>query len=249
MAILSLNDVTLRLGGQAVLDRLTFDVWDGHIHGLIGPNGVGKSTTANLIMGLSGYTEFEGDLIFDGQSLHNVPLDERARRGISLAWQEPARFEGLLVKQFIGAASKEKSEAKISDVLEKVGLSPERYAERAVDRTLSGGERKRIELASILAMEPRFVLMDEPDSGIDVEALEHIFEALRFFKSSGTTVLMITHSLAVLRQAEHAFLMCCGRVIEKGDTDKIAWYFENHCIPCDHKNRPDPAAMEATDGR
>jgi len=119
-----------------------------------------------------------------------------------------------------------------------VGLEPSRYIQRAVDKTLSGGERKRIELASILAMEPRLVLMDEPDSGIDVEALDRIFEATQLLKRNGATVLQITHSMAVLKHSEHAFLMCNGHIIDKGDVDKISLYFENKCLPCNHVNEP-----------
>jgi len=246
MSILQLRDVTLKLGDKPILDHLSFDVWEGHVHALIGPNGAGKSTTASLIMGLSGYGDFEGDVLFEGESLRGLSIDQRARRGITLAWQEPARFEGLPVRSFIQAAAKDPSDDRLREVLDQVGLEPEAYLDRAVDRTLSGGERKRIELASILAMEPKLVMMDEPDSGIDVEALERIFEALSAFRQRGTTVLMITHSMAVLRHAEHAFLMCCGRLVDKGSVDRIAYYFERKCIPCDHV---DPQIHFAEDGR
>jgi len=234
MSILELKNVSLVLGGKRILNNLSLDVWQGRVHALIGPNGAGKSTTANLIMGLSGYTEFEGDVLFEGRSLRGLSIDQRARRGITLAWQEPARFEGLPVRQFILAATKDKSEGRFREVLDEVGLDPDRYVDRAVDKTLSGGERKRIELASILAMEPKLVLMDEPDSGIDVEALEWIFKARKVFTQKKATVIMITHSLPVLRHAEHAFLLCCGKLVDKGSVDKIGYYFERKCIPCDH---------------
>ena len=81
--------------------------------------------------------------------------------------------------------------------------------------------------------------MDEPDSGIDVEALEHIFTALQQLREAGTTVVMITHSLAVLNQADHAFLMCHGKLLDKGPVEKIGKYFENKCLPCDHRNQPE----------
>ncbi len=234
MSILELKNVSLRLGGKRILNNLSLDVWEGHVHALIGPNGAGKSTTANLIMGLSGYTDFDGDVLFEGQSLRGLSIDERARRGITLAWQEPARFEGLTVRTFIQAAAKNNSENRVREVLDEVGLDPEKYIDRAVDKTLSGGERKRVELASILAMEPKLVLMDEPDSGIDVGALDRIFEALKFFTDRKTTVIMITHSLPVLRHAEHAFLLCCGKLVDQGSIDRIGYYFERKCIPCDH---------------
>jgi len=233
-SILALANVTLRLGGKPILNGLSIDFWDGHIHAVIGPNGAGKSTMANTIMGLAGYGGYEGDLIYQGQSIKTLPVHERARRGITLAWQEPARFEGLLVRDFILATAKNQSDERLREVLDQVGLEPDRYIDRAVDKTLSGGERKRIELASILAMEPRLVLMDEPDSGIDVEALDRIFEALKLLKQQRVTVVAITHSLAVLRQADHAFLLCCGQLVDKGSIEKIAYYFERKCIPCDH---------------
>ncbi len=241
MTILAVQNVTLNLDGKTILKDLSLDIWEGHIHALIGPNGAGKSTLANVIMGLSGYNKFEGDILFEDQSLRGVPIDERARRGITLAWQEPARFEGLPVRSFIEAAAKDKSKKRLDEVLDLVGLSADKYLDRAVDKTLSGGERKRIELASILAMEPKLVLMDEPDSGIDVEALDRIFEALKHLKERQTTILMITHSLAVLNQAEHAFLLCSGRLADKGSVEKIAQYFEKKCIPC---YDPNPEKIE-----
>ena len=239
MGFLEIQDLRLQLGGKQVLNGMSLDLWEGHVHAIIGPNGAGKSTLASTIMGLDGYTEFQGDILLDGQSIKRMPLDERARRGITLAWQEPARFEGVSVHDFILAGTAGKDGKRVSEALNKVGLDPDKYAERAVDTTLSGGERKRVELASILAMEPRLVLMDEPDSGIDVEALNRIFDVLKTLRGRGTTVVMITHSLTVLRQAEHAFLMCCGKLIDKGDVEKIAYYFENQCIPCEHKNEPE----------
>ena len=120
-----------------------------------------------------------------------------------------------------------------------MGLNPETYMNRAMDKTLSGGERKRIEVASILAMEPKLVLMDEPDSGIDVEAIERIFGAIKGLKAKGTTVVLITHSLAVLEHAEHAFLICHGQLIDKGSVGEIEKYFKNKCISCNHQNVPD----------
>lgn len=238
MALLEIRHVSLQLDGKRILNDLSFEVWEGHVHALIGPNGAGKSTLANTIMGLHGYTDFDGDILLDGRSLKGAPVYERARRGLTLAWQEPARFEGLSVLRFISAGAKDKSRKRAAQALETLGLDPQRYLNRSVDKTLSGGERKRIELASILAMEPRIVLMDEPDSGIDVEALERIFDALKELRQIGATVVLITHSLTVLSRADHAFLMCYGKLLDKGDVDKIGGYFRNKCLPCDHVNEP-----------
>jgi Fe-S cluster assembly ATP-binding protein len=238
-SILETRDVVLDLGDRRVLDHLSLQFWPGYVHAVVGPNGAGKSTLANTIMGLAGYTEFEGDIVFEGENLKDFSIDQRARKGITLAWQEPARYEGLTVESFISAGATDKSSRNSGQALERVGLEPDEYLARAMDQTLSGGERKRIELASILTMEPRLVMMDEPDSGIDVEALNRIFDAIQFLKEMGSTVLLITHSPTVLEKADHAFLICCGKMVEKGPVDKIIKYFGEKCIPCDHKNQPD----------
>lgn len=238
-SILETKEVLLSLGDRRVLDHLSLEFWPGYVHAVVGPNGAGKSTLADTIMGLSGYTEYGGDIVFEDGSLRGLSIDQRARMGITLAWQEPARYEGLTVESFINAGAGDKSRDAGRRALDLVGLEPEEYLDRAVDRTLSGGERKRIELASILTMEPKLVMMDEPDSGIDVEALERIFDAIRILKEKGTTVLLITHSATVLEKADHAFLICCGKLVEKGPVDKIMKYFGEKCIPCDHKNQPE----------
>jgi len=239
MNILEIKNLTLSLNGTKILDDLSIDIWEGHVHAIVGPNGAGKSTLAFTIMGLPGYRNIQGDLIYRGKSIAEADLDERARQGITLAWQEPARFEGLKVKDFLRASSQSQDKKNWEEALNQVALEPQKYLNRAVDKTLSGGERKKIELASILAMKPRIALLDEPDSGIDVESLEKIFEAVKILKKQGTTVILITHSLAVLKQAEHAFLICCGALQRKGSVDKISRYFGEKCIPCDHKNQPE----------
>jgi Fe-S cluster assembly ATP-binding protein len=243
MGILEVHNLELEKEGKKILDDLSLDFWEGHIHALIGPNGAGKSTLAHTIMGLQGYTDGTGDIRFEGVSIKDLPVDKRARRGITLAWQEPARFEGLRVDRFILAGARDGRPGVVDEVLGRVGLEPARYRDRALDKTLSGGERKRLELASILAMEPKVVLMDEPDSGIDVEALERIFEAIRGLGEQGVTVLLITHSMTVLKEAEHAFLLCCGRLIDKGSVSKISRYFKDKCIPCDHPNQPEESEV------
>jgi Fe-S cluster assembly ATP-binding protein len=237
--LLEAKEIVLDLGDRRILDHLSMEFWKGYVHAVVGPNGAGKSTLANAIMGLSGYGSYGGDILFEGETLAGLSIDQKARKGITLAWQEPARYEGLTVETFINAGAVDKSAQNSGRALELVGLQPEEYLDRAVDKTLSGGERKRIELASILTMEPKIIMMDEPDSGIDVEALEKIFDAIRFLKEKGTTVLLITHSATVLEKADHAFLICCGQMVEKGPVEKIMEYFGEKCIPCDHKNQPD----------
>lgn len=238
--ILSLRDLNLERGGNRLLDRIDADFEAGRIHAVVGPNGAGKSTLASVIMGREEYRALErGRILHRGEDITDLDITERARRGITLAWQEPARYEGLPVHKFVLAGAKEKSAAELSRVLSMVGLDPERYRRRAMDTSLSGGERKRIELASILAMKPAVMMMDEPDSGVDIDALGFIFEVIREMKEEGITVILITHSGEVVKHADHGFLLCDGRILDKGVPQKIFRYFEGSCATCDHPNRPD----------
>jgi Fe-S cluster assembly ATP-binding protein len=244
MSILTVDNVTLQLNGKKILNDLSIDFWEGHVHAVVGPNGAGKSTLAAAIMGLAGYQGYSGKISFADQPLEGLSIDKRAQLGITLAWQEPARFEGLTVREFVGAARKNSDVESVARSLRQVALEPDDYLARALDKTLSGGERKKIELASILCLKPRVALLDEPDSGIDIESIERIFEAVKLLREQGTTVVLITHSLAVLKQAEHAFLLCGGQLADKGAVEKIAEYFEGKCIPCDHQNLPELKEQE-----
>ncbi len=232
MSILQLKNLELELGGKKILDNISMEFWQGHIHAIVGANGAGKSSLSYTIMGLSGYRDIKGDILFKGKSIKKRKVDERAGMGITLAWQEPARFEGLKVKDYIKVSAKDKSHANMENALNMVGLKPDDYLNRAVDKTLSGGERKRVELASIIVMEPEILFLDEPDSGIDVSALEKIFEMIKILKQNGSTVILVTHSPTVLHQADHAFLMCQGKILDKGTTEAISKYFEGKCMVC-----------------
>ena len=237
--LLEVKNLSLSLNGKSILKNINMDVWEGYVHAIVGPNGAGKSTLASTIMGLEGYRNFKGSIYFKGKDIGQLTIDERARMGITFGWQEPARYEGLMIKDFLKAAAKDKNDNFIFEQLDRVGLDPDEYANRAVDKTLSGGERKKVELASILAMDPDLVLLDEPDSGIDVETLAKMFEVIKEQKKKKRTIILITHSLAVLKQADHAFMFCNGEILKKDVTKKIIPYFKNKCIPCKHKNIPD----------
>lgn len=245
MGILTVKDLSLSFEGTNILSNLTIDFWEGHIHAIVGPNGAGKSTLAQTIMGLEGYRDHQGDILFEGHSIKTLSITERARRGITLAWQEPARFDGIPVSTFIESAAKNGKKDVVDTSLELVGLDPDRYRNRAVDKTLSGGERKRIELASIIAMKPTIVLMDEPDSGVDIDAVNNIFNVIHELKNEGTTVILITHSAEVLKQADHGFLLCHGQLVDKGGAGKLVAYFEGKCIPCTHPNAPQVSEVSA----
>ncbi len=242
MALLEVRDLRLAVGGKRILHGVSLSVEQRAVHALVGPNGAGKSTLAYAIMGLPGYAPDGGDILLDGKSLNGLAVDQRARLGVSLAWQEPARFEGLKVRDFLLAGAAHKDEDALRDALRRMALDPGLYLDRMVDTSLSGGERKRIELASILVMKPKLVIADEPDSGIDVEALRHMFELFDRLRSEDVTVLLVTHSADVMAHADTATLVCCGRTVEEGPAEQIRSYFVDQCLPCpfhDPSMRPD----------
>jgi Fe-S cluster assembly ATP-binding protein len=171
--VLDLVDIGLSIGGRPILHDLNLHVLPGEIHAILGANGTGKSTLASVVMGLSGFSPTSGKVIFQGEDITALSISGRAKRGITLTWQEPARFEGLTVGEYLelGRQCSPGGGPSPGECLLMVGLPPDRYLQRAVDSTLSGGERKRVELASVLAMEPRLSILDEPDSGIDALSL------------------------------------------------------------------------------
>jgi Fe-S cluster assembly ATP-binding protein len=167
--LLELKDITIPTSDNkcTIVNQISFGVKEGSIHAIIGPNGSGKSTLAYTIMGLENYRPCQGRIYFDGKDITDLNLTERAKLGITLAWQEPARIDGLSVLKYISLGINNKAEVKerIIESLKIVNLNPEQYLNRYIDETLSGGERKRIELAATIAMRPRLIILDEPDSG------------------------------------------------------------------------------------
>ncbi|MBN2488173.1 MAG: ABC transporter ATP-binding protein [Methanosarcinaceae archaeon] len=217
---------------------VNLEVADSEIHSVIGPNGAGKSTLAYLLMGLEGYEPDEGEIYFNGELITPLSITERAKRGITLGWQEPARFEGLKVRDYLSIGARRAnnvSEETLCHALEMVNLSPALYLDREVSEALSGGERKRIELASIITMEPRLAILDEPDSGIDVLSLKEVITMIRHLKKNGSSVLVITHREEIAAASDRASLMCDGVVVRTGDPVEISNFFKNECKPCDMK--------------
>lgn len=234
--MLELRGLKLKLNGKTILDGLDLEVRKGEIHGLVGANGTGKTTLANLIMGMS--HPDEGSLIFEGQDITRCTISERAKMGITLAWQEPARFEGLTIRDYL-KLSRDLDSREIENYLWMVGLSPSEYLERAVDVSLSGGERKRVELASVLAMKPKLAILDEPDSGIDVVSLPHIMSGIVEMSKHGSAVLLITHGEEMVGVAERASIICAGKIVNAGPPQEMCQWFKSNCQTCDHINIPD----------
>jgi Fe-S cluster assembly ATP-binding protein len=240
ISVLDLVGVGLSIGGKPILHDLNLHVLPGEIHAILGMNGTGKSTLASLIMGLSGFSPTSGNVVFQGEDITALSISGRAKRGITLAWQEPARFEGLTVKEYLELGNRGTPGCGPPPVecLLMVGLPPDRYLQRTVDATLSGGERKRVELASVLSMNPRLSILDEPDSGIDALSLNHILDAVRTLAKNGASVLLITHQNEIAASADRASSLCGGSILRTGDPVAIGLFFRNHCRECPHGSAP-----------
>ncbi|WP_423792230.1 ABC transporter ATP-binding protein [Methanocaldococcus indicus] len=236
MNILETKNLKVIRGGKEILKNVNLNVKENEIHAIVGPNGAGKSTLAYTLMGVSGYTPSGGEIIFKGEVINNFPIYERARKGLTLAWQEPARFEGIRVKTYLKLGMKEKNPDKANDKIIKalrlVNLDPDKYLNRYVDETLSGGERKRIELASIICMEPDLAILDEPDSGIDIVSFDEIKRVFDYLKENGTSLLVITHREELAEHADRASLLCNGEIIKTGNPKEVGKFYKERCGKC-----------------
>lgn len=229
--LLEIHNLTFEVGRQTILDRLDLTIDPNEIHALLGANGSGKTTLAYLLMGCDGYVPTAGTIFFEGTDLLPLKMHERARLGVTLAWQEPARFEGITVREYLTLGRQDRDP---ESALAQVGLAPDRYLTRRVDKSLSGGERHRIELASVLTMRPILAVLDEPAAGIDMLSINHIIQIIRTLKDAGGSVLLITHQEEVALIADRASQLCGGRLIFAGSPRETVDHFRGRtCVRCD----------------
>jgi Fe-S cluster assembly ATP-binding protein len=231
MPLLEIKDLTYRVKDKEIFSGFSLSIKPREVHAILGTNGSGKSTLAYLVMGCESYVPVTGEILFNGRSINGLKLHERARLGITLAWQEPVRFEGISVRDYLTLTDRE---ADPSRYLEMVGLAPELYLNRMMDRTLSGGERKRIELASIIALEPMLAILDEPDSGIDMLSIQDVINVINVLKKNGAAVLLITHREEIAKIADSASQICGGKIVCSGAPGKVAEFYKSRkCIVCE----------------
>ncbi|AEK72738.1 ABC transporter, ATP-binding protein [Thermococcus sp. 4557] len=229
--MLCLRNVEHSQNGRRILRSINMTFRDGMSYAILGPNGAGKSTIARILMGELKPTS--GQILLDGEDITRLSVTGRAKLGISMAWQEPARYEGITVRNYLTLGGKLKlEEDEIREALELVGLPYELYVRRFVDRSLSGGERKRVELASLLLLKPRYVILDEPDSGLDITAGELIERVLDYFQRCGTTVILITHHEEIAARTDFSYFICAGRLLKKGFSREVVDYYRRTCGRC-----------------
>lgn len=236
--MLEVENLQFGLNGKSIINNLSLHVDKGEIHGILGENGTGKTTLAYLIMGVNNCEPTGGRVVFEGQDIADLSVSQRAKKGITIAWQEPARIEGLRVRDYLKLSGNNLGIEQVEHCLWMVGLEPAQYLDRDVDNTLSGGERKRIELASVLAMRPKLAILDEPDSGIDIISLPLILNSIVEMSKRGSSVLLITHNEKVAEIAHRVSLLCAGKIIRTGEPAETSQWFKDHCRTCLHINKP-----------
>ncbi|AEE91652.1 Sulfate-transporting ATPase [Tepidanaerobacter acetatoxydans Re1] len=201
----------------SILEDINLELENNKFYALTGPNGGGKTSLAKVIMGI--YKNDKGRLIFDGEDITNLSITERAKVGISYAFQNPPRFKGMKIKDLLKISADESS---LRAMLRAVGLCPQDYLDRECDASLSGGEMKRIELATVLARPSKLVIYDEPEAGVDLWSFENLLQLIRnYHKKGNVTSVVITHHERVLSLADEIILLADGKIAERGSKDKI----------------------------
>lgn len=234
--MLKINDLSLRVGedNTEIIKNLELEIKDGEILVLTGPNGGGKSTIAKVVMGIA--APYKGTITLDGQDITSLDVTERAKLGIGYAFQAPARFKGITVKKLLTlAAGKEIPDSECCGYLSRVGLCANDYLNRILDGTLSGGELKRIEVASLLIRELKLAMYDEPEAGIDMWSFNMLVNA---FKSLGRersgSLLIISHQERLMQLADRIAVIADGKVKEIGTREemlpRLTDLFSRECI-------------------
>ncbi len=217
--MLELKNISFSAGGKQILKDINLTIDPNRFVAITGPNGSGKSTLAKIIMGIE--QPDSGSILFDGQDISNLPINERANLGISFGFQQPVRFKGITVRDLLNLSAKDNlCHEEVCELLSTVGLCANAYLSREVNSSLSGGELKRIEIASVIARGSKLTIFDEPEAGIDLWSFNNLIKVFNNMQESlDGSIVVISHQERILRIADEIILISGGeveRVIPKG---------------------------------
>ena len=206
--------------GKDILNDVSLTIEDRFV-AITGPNGGGKSTLAKIIAGI--YTPTKGQIIFNGEDITNFSITERAKKGLSYAFQQPVRFKGIRVRDLLMLAAGEGTDFnECCNILSEVGLCARDYLDRELNDSLSGGEMKRIEIATILARQTNFNVFDEPEAGIDLWSFKNLIKVFeKMHEKTQGTILIISHQEKILNIADKIIYIKDGQVEKYGAKDEI----------------------------
>lgn len=217
--------------GAQILKGINLEIKPGEVHAIMGPNGAGKSTLSSVIAGKEDYEVTEGEIIFGGENIIEDAPEERAHKGIFLSFQYPVEIPGVSVTNFIKAALNENRKANgleempakemlamIREKSEKLGIKKD-FLSRSLNEGFSGGEKKRNEIFQMMMLNPKLAILDETDSGLDIDALRIVADGVNTFKNEGNAVLLITHYQRLLNyiQPDFVHVLANGKIIKTGD--------------------------------
>lgn len=219
--LLELKDICFTRDNRKILDHINLNIDVEKFVAITGPNGSGKSTLVKIIMGIE--KPDSGRVIFDGKDITDMPINERAKLGMSFAFQQPVKFKGITVYDLLKiAAKKDINKAQACEVLSKVGLCAKEYVDREVNGSLSGGELKRIEIATVVLRGAKLTIFDEPEAGIDLWSFNNLIEIFEKLSEEikGSTII-ISHQERILKIADEIVLMKAGKIEKVGTSSDI----------------------------
>ncbi len=229
---LEIKDVCIEIGGKKVVNGTDLNVNSGELHVLMGPNGCGKSSLAKGVMGHPDYRIKSGKVLVDGKEINELPANERAKLGLFLQFQEPVEIEGLGILNFLNAArnSMKRDTKSVREFMNEVkerssGLKlKEELVGRSLNTGFSGGEKKKVEILQMQILKPGIAILDEPDSGLDIDAVKIVAENIsKFMKETGAGIILITHYSRILQYLEpdQIHIMKDGKVIMEGGKELV----------------------------
>ncbi len=220
--MLELKNISMDIPGEKeILKNVNLTVKDGQFIVITGPNGGGKSTLAKVIAGI--YQPSSGSILFDGKDITQMDITERAKAGISFAFQQPVRFKGITVRDIIELAAGGKlSEDQLCNYLRDVGLCAKDYIDREINDSLSGGEIKRIEIAMVMARKTRLTIFDEPEAGIDLWSFNNLIDVFKKLRREiQGSIIIISHQERILNIADEIVVLADGEITAHGPRDEI----------------------------
>ena len=230
-SLLEIKDVYVSVGEKDILKGLSLDVNAGEAHVIMGPNGAGKSTLGHTIMADPVYQINGGSIFFEGEDVTGERTDKRARRGIFMTFQDPISVPGITLGGFVKSALEQKTgkRTKIREFREKMQSCldildmDKSYTERDLNVGFSGGEKKKAEIFQLLMLEPKLAILDETDSGLDVDAVKTVSKGIEEFQKNGGTLIIITHSTRILEslRVDKTHILAGGKIIKTGDRSLV----------------------------
>lgn len=224
---LVIKDLHASIEGKKIIKGLNLEINKNEVHVIMGPNGAGKSTLANIIMGHPSYEVTKGNIYFNGEDITDLRTDERAKKGLFLSFQMPEEIPGITMENFLRTAKTALSEDGIraykfhNDMLKKMKdlEMGEEYSKRYVNVGFSGGERKKSEIFQMLMLEPKLAILDETDSGLDVDAIKTVSKGILDYKNKENALIIITHNTKLLENlpTSHVHILADGKIIKSGD--------------------------------